>query len=349
MNDTATLNLIEQRRHRALNRIQTLLLLAGSLGLLAVTAFVFAGLPGVLFALVFGAIAMAGLQRVSPRLVLAMYKARPAGPTVFPSGNRIIAELARRAGLEAPPLLYIVPSQMMNAFAVGRREESAIAITDALARNMTTRELAGVLAHEMSHIANEDLKVMALADIVTRYTAIMSLTGFFSLFVNIAGIAGGYGPGIPWFAVLLLMAAPTIGSLLQLALSRTREFDADLNAAMLTGDPDGLALALAKLERVQGRLWESMMLPGARVPDPSVLRSHPSTAERIGRLMALKGGSGPASPAHRSRGAVPSVAIRAGLASGEPLPPLVEEESGYDFDETQGRPRIRIRRGGVWW
>ncbi len=339
-----TLNLVEQRRHRALNRLQTVLLIAGSLGLLALTAFIFAGVPGVLFALLFGAIAMAGLQRVSPKLVLAMYKAQPAGPTVFPTGNRIIAELARRAGLEAVPQLYVVPSQMMNAFAVGRREDSAIAVTDALARSMTTRELAGVLAHEMSHIANEDLKVMALADIVTRYTSVMSLTGFFSLFINIAGIAGGYGPGIPWFAVLLLMAAPTLGSLLQLALSRTREFDADLNAAMLTGDPDGLALALAKLERVQGRLWESMALPGARLPDPSVLRSHPKTAERIERLMALKSeGGAPAAPVRRRHPAVPIVAIHDGLSGDE------DDDGPYDFDPAHDRPRIRVRRGGVWW
>ena len=93
---------------------------------------------------------------------------------------------------------------------------------------------------------------------------------------------------MPWLAVLVLLAAPTVGGLLQMALSRTREFDADLGAAMLTGDPDGLASALQKLERVQGRRWENMFLPGGRTPDPSVLRTHPLTADRIARLKALK-------------------------------------------------------------
>jgi heat shock protein HtpX len=156
-----------------------------------------------------------------------------------------------------PPRLYVVPSKMMNAFAVGRREESAIAITDALARNLTTRELAGVLAHEISHVAAEDVKVMAFADMVSRFTSLMSTVGLFSLVFNLVGFAGGYGAQVPWEGVIVLLAAPSVGGLLQMALSRTREFDADLNAAALTGDPDGLASALAKLERAQGRMWEA--------------------------------------------------------------------------------------------
>src|SRR5690606_904089 len=134
---------------------------------------------------------------------------------------------------------------------------------------------------EMSHIAHEDLKVMALADVVARYTSAMSSIGIFMLFMNLLGFAGGYGQPVPWLGVLVLVAAPTVGALLQLALSRTREFDADLGAAMLTGDPDGLASALQKLEREQGRMWEQMMLPGGRNPQPSLLRSHPPTAQRV--------------------------------------------------------------------
>jgi heat shock protein HtpX len=89
-------------------------------------------------------------------------------------------------------------------------------------------------------------------------------------------------------AVLILILSPTIGGLLQMALSRTREFDADLGAAMLTGDPDGLASALIKLETAQRRHWEAMMLPGGRIPDPSLLRTHPPTDQRVARLMSLK-------------------------------------------------------------
>ncbi|MDA4630974.1 M48 family metalloprotease, partial [Escherichia coli] len=97
---------------------------------------------------------------------------------------------------------------------------------------------------------------------------------------------------VPWLGVLVLLVAPTIGGLLQMALSRTREFDADLGASLLTGDPDGLAQALTKLEKAQGRLWENLILPGGRIPDPSILRTHPLTETRVARLKALKDASG---------------------------------------------------------
>ena len=92
--------------------------------------------------------------------------------------------------------------------------------------------------------------------------------------------------------VIALYLAPTVSNLLQLALSRAREYDADLDAAQLTGDPAGLASALDKLERYQGRFWEDLLLPGRRIPDPSLLRSHPPTEERVRRLLALR----PAAP-----------------------------------------------------
>ncbi len=114
---------------------------------------------------------------------------------------------------------------------------------------------------------------------------------------------------VPWLLVLLV-AAPGIGSLLQLALARTREFDADLDAIGLTGDPVGLAAALTKLECYQGRFWQDIVLPGRRIPDPSILRSHPATEERVRRLAELRD-LAPAVPLPRMRdtfhhhGAVP--------------------------------------------
>ena len=177
---------------------------------------------------------------------------------------------------------------MMNAFAVGRRDNSVVAVTDQLIRALTARELTGVLAHEISHIRNEDLKVMALADTVSRFTSLMSTVGIVSLLFNITWMASGSAAQVPWLGVIVLLFAPTIGGLLQMALSRTREFDADLGAAMLTGDPDGLANALTKLEKAQGKVWENLILPGGRIPDPSILRTHPLTEARVARLHALK-------------------------------------------------------------
>jgi heat shock protein HtpX len=333
MENAIPLSLLEQRRHRWRNNIHTWLLATGSLLLLAVTAYVFAGPTGVVAAIVFGGITMAAAQRVSARLVLRMYKAHPVGRSQFPLGIDLIEQLAKRAKLPAAPKLHVVPSQMLNAFAVGRREDSAIAITDALARRLTPRELAGVLAHEISHIAHEDLRVMAFADMVARYTSFMSTVGIMMLFFNIVGFAGGYGPQIPWLGVAVLLVAPTIGGLLQLALSRTREFDADLGAVLLTGDPEGLASALQKLERAQGRLWESMMLPGGRNPQPSVLRSHPLTAQRIERLMTGR--------------CVREAAARASLARAAHTPqaryahPVGDRRHRPDHRRTVARPAIR--------
>lgn len=370
MNASSELDLFEQRRHRAMNTLHTWLLAAGSLLLLAVSAFAFAGTTGVVFALAFGAVTMWMARGVSPKMVLSMYDARPVSRREFPLGIALVEELARRADLPAVPRLHVVPTDIMNAFAVGRRDDAVIAVTDGLVRRMTARELAGVLAHEMSHIANEDVKVMAFADMVSRFTSTMATVGLFSLVLNFLGFAAGYEARVPWLAVMVLIASPTIGGLLQLALSRTREFDADLGAAILTGDPGGLASALAKLERAQRNLWDRLMLPGGRMPDASVLRSHPVTEERIERLMALKSAHDlpePESvvnvvqrPLRAGRSFIPSIGrlrpvdyrrIASRLAADHPLPSEDHDGPAHpgSLAAPDGRPRIRIRRGGVWY
>jgi heat shock protein HtpX len=359
MNPADMIDLLQQRRNRALNTFHTWLLGFGSLALLAITAWAFGGTAGILYALIFGGISMWAVRRVSPRVVLGMYRARPVSAVEFPAGVHLVGELARRAGLPAAPRLFVVASKLMNAFAVGRRDDSAIAITDALARNLTTRELAGVLAHEISHIAHGDLRVMAFADMVSRFTSILSTVGILSLVLNLGSFFGGAGEQVPWLAVGVLLAAPTVGGLLQMALSRTREFDADLGAAMLTGDPDGLASALQKLERAQGRVWESIVFPAGRIPNPSVLRTHPLSADRIARLKALKGATGP--EAFRTQVERPSTVPRirrhadAGTAlffsSPEPLIGADHDRPACDRSlyQPDGPPRLHLTRGAVWW
>src|SRR5690606_36306328 len=123
--------------------------------------------------------------------------------------------------LPTAPKLFVIPSKLMNAFAVGRRDNSAVAITDALARRLTPRELAGVLAHEISHIAHEDEKVMAFGDIVAHLTSFMSTVGLLSLFLYHARFAGGHGAHQPRLLVGGLLASPSLGRLLQNAPSRT--------------------------------------------------------------------------------------------------------------------------------
>ena len=149
-----------------------------------------------------------------------------------------------------------------------------------------------MLAHELSHIRNRDLWLMMLADAIGRLTSLMSNAGLVLLVLNLPLVLTGQAV-TPWALVALLVLAPTATSLLQLALSRAREFDADLDAARLTGDPAGLASALAKLERRQGRFWEEVILPGRRMPDPSLLRTHPPSGERVRRLLELYAPAGP--------------------------------------------------------
>ncbi|HWK65747.1 MAG TPA: zinc metalloprotease HtpX [Rhizobiaceae bacterium] len=365
MRHAPAIDLLAQRHGRARNTLHTWLLGAACLLLLAVTAWAFGGPGGIVYALAFGILPLIFLRRMSPQMVLSMYRASRVSPADFPTGYRILGELARRAGLPATPKLYVIPSRMVNAFAVGNRQDSAIAITDALARTLTTRELAGVLAHEISHVAHEDLRVMAFADMVSRFTSLMSTIGLFSLFLNLVGFAGGYDTRIPWLGVTILLAAPTVGGLLQMALSRTREFDADLGAATLTGDPDGLALALMKLERVQGRLWEGILLPGSRIPDPSILRTHPRTEDRVKRLMALKVQAidspghefGDEPPVLSRRSPVPRIRLHTphGTFGGHLLLQDSETEAdllpacGQSLNAPRDGPRIRPLRGWVWW
>lgn len=379
MSDIA-LDFFRQKQHAWLNTLHTWLLLGGSLLLFALCAWVFFGRDGIIYAVIFGGISLFMASRVSPKLVLRMYKAQKVTPSQFPTGHQILAKLSERAGLEQQPELYIVPSNMMNAFAVGRKNDSAIAFTDKLVRALTVRELAGVMAHEVTHIRNQDVRVMAIADMVSRFTSMLSTFGMIALFINLPMILVGGGAAFPWLAILLLMGAPTIGGLLQLALSRTREYDADLGAVMLTGDPDGLASALWKLEKAQQRHWEGMVLPGGRVPNPSILRTHPRTEDRVERLMALK----PAGPDRFGESASGSEPWQEHDRISRPSPvPRIRrkwgrgEQSKYDnyasllntngpaaifqgaeaekpaaeaeINPPRGRPRIRVTRGGVWW
>lgn len=251
-------------------------MIAGQTGLLlCVGVAVFLGWLGPLF---------------SPQLVLKMYRASRLSPSQAPQLYSLVAELARRAELPRVPALAYIPSRMLNAFATGRNpEEAVIAVTDGLVRSLEGRELAGVLAHEISHVVNRDLWVMTLADIFSRLTLFLSQFGQVLIILSLPLVLVGQAR-IPWLAFLILVLAPTVSTLLQLALSRVREYDADLGATKLTGDPEGLARALHKIETVQGGWLEGLFLPGRRIPVPAPLRTHPPTEERVRRLMALRGG-----------------------------------------------------------
>jgi heat shock protein HtpX len=127
---------------------------------------------------------------------------------------------------------------------------------------------------------------MAFADTLSRITGVLALIGQVLLVLSLPLLILGLETP-PLGALLVLLGGPTLSALAQLALSRNREFEADRSAAELTGDPMGLASALDKLERYQGRFWEQMMMPGRHLPDPSLLRTHPPMQQRIDRLLEL--------------------------------------------------------------
>ncbi len=279
----------EDRReaHKLRNLLHSGLLVVGLGLLLTVCALLIWGWTGVVWAFLVVGTFLFMAPRISPAAIVRMYRAVPVDPRHGAQLNRIVAILADRAELPATPRLFVIPSATLNAFATGSPESAVIAITEGMLRRLSLREITGVLAHEMSHIRNNDLWIMGLADMMSRITQLLSFVGLALIILNLPLALMGK-VAISWLAALLLYLAPTIGSLLQLALSRAREYDADLEGAQLTGDPEGLASALNKLDRYQGRFWEELFFPGRRIPSPSLLRSHPATQERVKRLLELR-------------------------------------------------------------
>lgn len=272
-------------RHRFANRLQTALLILALLGLCALAGSLLLGEAGLWLALFAGVLALAIEPAAAAAMTLRLYGARPLGTGEVPTIHRLLHELARRAELLSVPTLHYVPSRVVNAFAVGSSRHAAIALTDGLLRTLSPRELAGVLAHEVAHIAHHDLRVMGLADYISRLTHLLAMAGQLILLVMLPFVLAGVFEINLW-GLLALAVSPQLALLAQLGLSRTREFDADLAAARLTGDPAGLASALAKIEQVS-RSWRGWLLPGWGNPEPSWLRTHPATHERIARLAEL--------------------------------------------------------------
>ncbi|MDX1605468.1 MAG: zinc metalloprotease HtpX [Candidatus Competibacterales bacterium] len=311
------------REHQWHNALQSVLLIGAMTALLGLVGWIVAGPDGlVLGLLACGLLSVLGI-RISPRLVLRLYRARPIPARAAPDLHRVLEILCQRAGLVWVPQLYYVPTPVLNAFAVGHRDEAAIALTDGLLQRLGSRELVAVLAHELSHVRHNDMWVMNLADLISRVTVALSQVGLLLLLLGLPlALLGMVSLSLP--ALLLLILAPTLMALLQLALSRTREYEADRGAVELTGDPRALASALYQLERHQGGWLERVLMPGRREPDPALLRSHPATEDRIARLREL---------AHEERRHPPGL-VR---------PPTALD----DFPRPGRRPRWHLN--GLWY
>lgn len=313
-----------RRRQRARNAVQGLLLLGGMVVALAVVAGMVLGGRGLLWVAVLGVLVVVARPKVPTSWVLSMYGAKQLPPQAAPELHLIVQALSERAGLASPPRIHYVPSPMANAFVVGHGDDAALAVTDGLLRNLTGRQVAGVLAHEIAHLRAGDTAIMSLSDAVSRLVQGLSYLGLFTLFLTVPLAARG-DPRL-LVASLVLAGLPSIVTLLQLGLSRSREYDADLQAVALTGDVEGLASALEVLERLEGRVWERLMVPHGRVPDPLLLRTHPKTSERARRLRSLERDD--------------RVRPRARLGEDAPIAPR-----GYSVVP----PRRRLRAPGIRW
>jgi len=234
----------------------------------------------------------------SDKMVLRMYGARAVTPHEAPEFYQIVEQLAARAQLPMPKV-YVIDSDQPNAFATGRNpENAAVAATTGLLRLLSAEEIAGVMAHELAHVKNRDTLVM---------TVTATLAGAIGMLANFAFFLGGRnGRNNPLGIVgvlLVTILAPLAATLVQLAISRTREYGADRGGAEICGNPLWLAAALAKLEqgsrRIDNHAAEAnpatahmfIVNPLHAHASDSLFATHPSTANRVARLQELAGGA----------------------------------------------------------
>jgi len=272
-------------KNEIVTSIQSLLLVMTLAMLLGLMGWLIGGQSFALMAV--GAVVLIYLihPMVSPQVILRLQKARRLRDDEAPQLFAQLQALTERARLPQLPELYYIPAETMNAFSVGNRETAAIALTDGLLRRLDFDEIAGVLAHEISHLRHNDMRIMGFAGLASQLIHMLSMVGQILLFLNLPLLLWGHYT-ISWAAILLLIFAPTISAVLQLALSRTREYRADLGVVKLMGDGRALASALAKMETYQNRFLKGIFWPGYRqLPGGALLRTHPHTKERIRRLL----------------------------------------------------------------
>ncbi len=280
----------------AKNYVKTALLLGALTGLLLVVGRLIGGATGLTIAIIFSVIMNFGALFVADKLVLAMYRAYEAKGAEYKSLRETVGDVAKQAGMPTPKV-YIIPSENPNAFATGRSpKHSVVAVTQGIMKLLSKEELKGVIAHEMSHIKNRD---MLVATVAATIAGVISYLAYMARFAAMFGGArddreGGGIVGILALAIL----TPIIAVILQLAISRSREYLADESGARTIKNPKALASALAKLEqasKVTPMRHGNPTTSSLFIVNPFTARSlfalfstHPSTNSRIERLMSLK-------------------------------------------------------------
>ena len=288
-----------------MSTMRTGILLATLTGMLVVIGGALAGQGGMIFAFIFAIAMNMGAWWFSDTLALKMSGAKAVTPAEAPELHRMVEELAARANLPKPAV-YIIESDMPNAFATGRSpQKGAVAATTGIMRMLTYDELAGVMAHELAHIKNRDTLISSVAaTIAGAITFIANMAQWTLLFGGFGG-DDDEGPN-PIVALIMIILAPIAAMLVQMAISRTREFGADRGGAEILGDPLPLANALAKLEGWSQTMQEQQLDSGVNpatshlyIVNPltaggmvNLFRTHPPTEERIARLQEMAASQG---------------------------------------------------------
>lgn len=278
------------------NHIKTVLLLGVLTGLLLWAGSVFGGRTGLAIALAFSLLMNLGTYFFSDKMVLAMYRARPAHKKDYPKLHKIVADISKKAGIPKPKL-YIVPTQTPNAFATGRNPKNAVvACTEGILDLLNEDELTGVLAHEVSHVKNRDILVTTIAATIA---AVISYLAMMARWAAIFGGMRGDNDNNNNLLGLLALAilAPLIAIILQLAISRSREYLADSTGAKTIGNPKALASALEKLHHgvkakpMRGNSVTSSLFivnPFSAAGIAGLFSTHPPMKERVKRLREMK-------------------------------------------------------------
>lgn len=277
------------------NWLKTSILMAGIVVLFGMVGAALGGAGGMLIALAFAAAMNAYAYWFSDKMVLRMYNAREVDAQSAPQFYGMIRELSANAGLPMPRV-YVIDEAQPNAFATGRNpENAAVAATTGIMNILTERELRGVMAHELAHVKHRDTLISTIS--ATIAGAISSIAQFGMLFSG-----GDRERGVhPAVAILIMIVAPIAAMLIQMAISRAREFEADRGGAEICGDPRALAAALEKIHNYADRIplgtaeqhpeTAQMMIINPLSADgiKGLFSTHPQTEERVARLMAMVG------------------------------------------------------------
>jgi heat shock protein HtpX len=275
-----------------MNNVKTFVLMGALVGLFALAGQLIGGSSGLVAALIFGSLFNFIMYFFSDRLVLKMYGAHVVGPEQAPELYAMVDRLRQRAGLPMP-VVAVAPHEQPNAFATGRSPSKAVvAVTTGILKYMPQSELEGVIAHELAHIKNRD---MLIATVAAGIAGALSNLPYLLMFGG-----GGHDDegGHPFAQLALLLLAPIGAMLIQLAVSRQREFEADRVGALILGRPTPLANALVRLDDLAHRIPMHVapaVAPLAQVNPfagqsgglAKLFSTHPPTAERVARLEAM--------------------------------------------------------------